>query len=315
MADPRSIDSPGSDADPPDLDRDAKIDELLLAGLEQYFGGRYQEAINIWGRVLFLDRGHQRARAYIERARGALAERQRTTDELVQEGVAALDRGDGPAARRLLSTAVAHGRAARPRTHVPRPARSALAADGNVSGRRLATAPSGPSRRAGGACRRPARPVRALPIIGAAILVGVVILYAASRDLLRPLVAREWRQVPAAGAAVTPDPLPAPRPSEVALGRARDLYRSGHLKAALAALDGVSEADPLAPEAARLRAELQRTLLESAGAATRPPAGRRPRRQAPGLPRCAGEVSQVRLPRLRQRRTLQELRLRFFARQ
>ncbi|MCU0250071.1 MAG: hypothetical protein MUE61_07675 [Vicinamibacterales bacterium] len=268
MADPRSIDAPGSGDDPPDLDRDAKIDELLLAGLEQYFGGAYQDAINIWGRVLFLDRGHQRARAYIERARSALAERQRKTDELVQEGVAALDRGDGPAARQLLATAVATGephdlahtyldrldRLLPPRDR-ERPPRGEGDGRAEPAGRRRLSAA--------------ARPVRALPIIGAAILLGVVILYAASRDLLRPLVAREWRQVPAAGAAINPDPLPAPRPSEMALGRARDLYRSGHLKAALAALDGVSAADPLASEAARLAAELQRSLLESAGAATR----------------------------------------------
>ena len=269
MADPRSrsIDAPGSENGPPDLDRDAKIDELLLAGLEQYFDGRHQEAINIWGRVLFLDRGHQRARAYIERARGAQAERLRTTEELVEEGVAALDRGDGPAARRLLSTAVATGEPhdlaqtyldrldrlsppARERA-APGPSAGAVGADG--SGRR---------RMAGSA-----RPVRALPIIGAALLVGVIILFAASRDLLRPLVAREWRQPPAVGATVTPERLPVPRPSEVALGRARDLYRGGHLKAALAALDGVSDADPLGPEAARLRTELQQILLESAGAA------------------------------------------------
>ena len=281
MADPRFIDSPGSGDDPPDLDRDAKIDELLLAGLEQYFGGGYQEAINIWGRVLFLDRGHQRARAYIERARGALAERQRKTDELVQEGVAALDRGDGPAARQLLATAVATGephdlahtyldrldRLLPPRAHDRPPPGEGAERTEQAGRRRLSAA---------------ARPVRALPIIGAAILVGVVILYAASRDLLRPLVAREWRQVPAAGAAITPDPLPAPRPSEVALGRARDLYRSGHLKAALAALDGVSAADPLASEAARLAAELQRSLLESAGAAAKAVGAPPPASPGPG---------------------------------
>ena len=269
MADPRSrfIDAPGSDDGPLDLDRDAKIDELLLAGLEQYFDGHHQEAINIWGRVLFLDRGHQRARAYIERARGALAERLRTTEELVEEGVAALDRGDGPAARRLLSTAVATGEPHDlAQTYLDRLDRLSPPARERVAARPSADAVrddlSGLRRVAG-----PARPVRALPIIGAAILVGVVILFAASRDLLRPLVAREWRQAPAAGAAVSPERLPVPRPSEVALGRARHLYQGGHLKAALAALDGVSEADPLGPEATRLRMELQQILLESAGAA------------------------------------------------
>jgi len=270
MADPRSLDAPGHDTLQPDLDRDAKIDELLLAGLEQYFGGRYQEAINIWGRVLFLDRGHARARSYIARARGALAERLRTTEELVGEGVAALDRGDGPEARRLLSTAVASGEPHDlAHAYLDRldrlspPAREPGAAERDAGDNRAG--------RAGrGLLAASARPVRALPILGAAILIGVVILFAASRDLLRPLVARDWRQTPVAGAAVTPDPLPVPRPSEVALGRARDLYQAGHLKAALGALDGVSDADPLATEATSLRTGIQRILLESAGAAYGP---------------------------------------------
>jgi hypothetical protein len=284
MADQRTLETPGSDDGQPDLDRDAKIDELLLAGLEQYFAGRYQEAINVWGRVLFLDRGHQRARAYIERARGALAERQRTTEELVQEGVAALDRGDNPAARRLLATAVATGEAHDlAQAYLDRLDRLSLAPDRDVRPRAEDAA-----RTQAGTARRllagTARPVRALPIIGAAILVGIVILFAASRDLLRPLVAREWRPAPPAGVAATPEPLPVPRASEVALGRARDLYQSGHLKAALAALDGVSEADPLGPEAARLKAEVQGILLESGGAAAGPSAAPSP---APPEPAAA----------------------------
>jgi hypothetical protein len=275
MSEPRSIDPIDAADGQADLDRDAKIDELLLAGLEQYFGGRYQEAINVWGRVLFLDRGHARARAYIERARGALAERQRTTEELVQEGVAALDRGDGLAARRFLTTAVATGEphdlaqsyldrldrisSATPAPGVHRP-HERPARDDRVGRRRVPGA---------------ARPVRALPIVGAALLVGVLMLFAASRDLLRPLVARGWRQAPAAGAVVTPEPLPAPRPSEVALGRARDLHRSGHLKAALAALNDVAPADPLAAEAAALVVEIQRILLEPAAAPASPAEVRR----------------------------------------
>ena len=264
MTDPKPSDTPRPDDGPADLDRDAKIDELLLAGLEQYFGGRHQEAINVWGRVLFLDRGHARARAYIDRARGALAERQRRTEELVHEGVAALDRGDGRAARRLLASAVENGdphdlahayldrldRLTAPPTspgRAPGPARSSATPDDLATRHLQARAP---------------RPVRVWPILAAAVMIGAVILFAASGDLLKPLVDREWRQPPA-GAAVNlaPDPVLAPRPAEVALARARDLFRSGHLKPALAVLDSVSIADPLAPEALRLRADLQRLLL------------------------------------------------------
>src|SRR6185295_1398963 len=50
-----------------------------------------------------------RARAYIERARSALAERQRESEELLQNGVAAFRRGDGDEARRLLQAAIDSG--------------------------------------------------------------------------------------------------------------------------------------------------------------------------------------------------------------
>src|SRR3954451_2114233 len=85
---------------------ESRIEELLLAGLDHYFNGQHELAIGVWTRVLFLDRGHARARAYIERARGAVAERQREGEELLQTGVAAFQRGDVADARRLLNSAV-----------------------------------------------------------------------------------------------------------------------------------------------------------------------------------------------------------------
>ncbi len=69
-----------SDSGSSSSDRAALIEQLLLAGLDQYFSGQYEQAIHVWTRVFFLDRGHARARAYIERARGALAERQREAE-------------------------------------------------------------------------------------------------------------------------------------------------------------------------------------------------------------------------------------------
>jgi tetratricopeptide (TPR) repeat protein len=93
----------------PDLDRDAKIERLLVAGLDHYFAGHYDEAINVWSRALFFDHGYSRARAYIERAQSALAERQRESEEMLQKGVAAFQRGDGREARRLLTAALDRG--------------------------------------------------------------------------------------------------------------------------------------------------------------------------------------------------------------
>src|SRR5205823_9609198 len=92
-----------------EADRDAKIEQLLLIGLDHYFAAQYEQAINVWTRALFLDRSHPRARAYIERARSALAERQRHSEELLHSGVEAFHRGEGAEARRLLRAAIDGG--------------------------------------------------------------------------------------------------------------------------------------------------------------------------------------------------------------
>src|SRR5437867_12090352 len=88
-----------------EADRDAKIEQLLLVGLDHYFSAQYEQAINVWTRALFLDRSHARARAYIDRARSALAERQRESEELLHTGLAAFSRGEGDEARRLRQAA------------------------------------------------------------------------------------------------------------------------------------------------------------------------------------------------------------------
>src|SRR5712692_9963894 len=109
MSDPFRTDGSRTHDTASGSDRDAKIEQLLLVGLDHYFAARYELAINVWTRALFLDRSHARARAYIERARSALAERQRESEELLQTGVAAFHRGDGDEARRLLRAAIDGG--------------------------------------------------------------------------------------------------------------------------------------------------------------------------------------------------------------
>ena len=62
MSDPRPAEALSG------ADDDARIEYLLVTGLDHYFAGEYEHAINLWTRVLFLDRNHDRARAYIDRA-------------------------------------------------------------------------------------------------------------------------------------------------------------------------------------------------------------------------------------------------------
>src|SRR5262245_36680969 len=104
MADPRRLD-PVSQADA--ADRDSRVEALLVEGLDKYFNGRYEEAIHLWTRVLFLDRSHARARAYIDRARTAVAERQRRADQMLHESQTLMQQGETAAARELLVEVVA----------------------------------------------------------------------------------------------------------------------------------------------------------------------------------------------------------------
>src|SRR6188474_3588304 len=102
MSDPLRTDAARAADALSDAERDARVEQLLLQGLDHYFTGAYETAIHVWTRVLFLDRGHDRARAYIERARSAQAERQRESEALVHQGLDAFHAGDLEGARQLL---------------------------------------------------------------------------------------------------------------------------------------------------------------------------------------------------------------------
>jgi tetratricopeptide (TPR) repeat protein len=249
-------------------DRDAKIEQLLLVGLDHYFASHYELAINVWTRALFLDRSHARARAYIERARSALAERQRESEELLQNGVAAFHRGDGAEARRLLKAAIDSGA----------PSDEALAVLDRINRVEPAAPPPAPAR-----SDRPAHdeaaPVppqssRSMASLIAFLALGAAIValavFAASRDQMdwRALVdlARSAGRASApAATVVTPvageSMLPRPRRGEAILAYARTLAAGGHLRDAMTILESVRPTDPQKGEAERLRGDIQRQLL------------------------------------------------------
>jgi tetratricopeptide (TPR) repeat protein len=258
-------------------DRDAKIEQLLLAGLDHYFAERYEQAINVWTRALFFDRSHPRARAYIDRARSALAEHQRETEELLHAGVAAFERGDGAEAKRLLRAAIDRGAPAdeaRPlldrlsherADDASRPPGDAVAAPLEAPPR----APAAPK----SSSRAESRAALGWLLAAALVAAGGVGAYlVAVRDGV------DWRsildlQVAPSGFSALPPAfrdvaLPVPRRGEMMLGRARALAAGGRLREALTVLDAVWSADPQKPEVDRLRADIQRQLI---GLATRPP--------------------------------------------
>jgi tetratricopeptide (TPR) repeat protein len=254
MADPARSDH--ANARPlSDAEREARIEQLLLSGLDQYFAGRYEQAINIWTRVAFLERGHGRARAYIERARGALAERHRESEEILQSGIAAYHAGDLDAARELLTRAVEEDG----------PSDTALLFLQHLS--RLDTAAAGSV--APPLAAMPAAAPRATPTnwpltVAVSTLVAAVIVLAA-------IPVGTWlADLPVNAPAVpsvAPAPLPVVRPSDVLIDRARTLYVDGHLRDALRLLDRIDPADPSRPARDALRAAIQRTLLATTPAA------------------------------------------------
>ena len=259
--------------------RESRIEELLLAGLDHYFSGQHELAISVWTRVLFLDRSHARARAYIERARGAIAERHREGEELLQTGAAAFSRGDTDDARRLLTSAAERG--ARPEEAMALLERLERMAPADVD---VVAAPQPRIRRYTQRLasrssharpeRRGARAATMLLVLAIGLATGVLAMIARSSGAWPWSLALSLppAQPGSAGAVRTQlEPLPVPSASEVFLARARAWSGSGRLRDALAALEAIRPGDPLRAQADDLRARIQQQLLDSAHANQVPP--------------------------------------------
>jgi len=255
-----------------DTDRATRIEELLVSGLDHYFAAEYEQAINIWTRVVFLERDHDRARAYIERARKAIAEGQRESEELLHRGVDAYKSGDVANARDLLTRAVDQGA----------PSDEALVLldrldrldgvgfdaplyHGAPPARPSAAAPRSPT------ARRPWR------WVVAAIVAAIVAAGAVTAAVFAGAPVLSWMvDVPAAtppAARTAAEPLPIVRTPDTLLDRSRGLYAGGHLHDAIRLLDRIDIADPARADADHLRADIQRDLLAGASAGTAAPSG------------------------------------------
>ena len=268
MTDPLRFDRPAAgDAD--GRERDARIEELLLVGLDHYFAGRHELAINIWTRVLFLDRSHGKARAYIERARSALAERQRHAEELIHTGQAALDRGDHGAARRLLASAERAGGGDEALSLLHRLDRL----DAATTAAARTRPPAAGAEELGDAEGRATRDAR-LAWVFAGIATGVCLAALLGGYLW---LAADPFELSVARTGVPVDrvqPLPMPSGAEIRLARARRLYAQGELRAALALLEAGDVDERSTGSVNELRASIQRQLIEAGRQrAGFPPAG------------------------------------------
>lgn len=247
-----------------DRERDARIEALLVSGLDHYFSGQHELAINVWTRVLFLDRGHARARAYIERARVTLSEQQREGDELLHAGATAMNRGDLAAARQLVASAMDRGASGV----------DALALQHRLDRLEAATSPVSPIVGRRPSPERAAPPIvpgprdRRLAWVVGGLVSGLLLAVAAGAYLWAITDPFDASIATASVPAMVEDPLPVPAACEVRLARARDLYAKGRLLDAAAELQA---GDPDGRHRAgmdELRAAIQRQLLAAARATT-----------------------------------------------
>ena len=246
--------------------RDEQVDILLEDGLDRYFNGRFEDAIHLWTRVLFFDRTHARARAYIDRARTALAEQHRRSEEMLQASRDLLNQGQTEAARRLLADAMdARGdevQAAVLRAQLERVERAHAPAPGILP----AGAPA-VEHVPGWAWHRPRLSLLAATIAGIALVaIGAVAFVALTEpaDVAPPL------QPAPSGARLS-----SPSASEVALVRARSAFAAGRLSEALQKLDRIGPDSPDRPAAEKLRIDIQQLLLASVRPSSNPEANRR----------------------------------------
>jgi hypothetical protein len=267
MTEPQRSDRHADSATLPERDREARVEELLLTGLDHYFAGQYDLAINVWTRVLFLDHGHARARAYIERARSAISERQREGEELLHSGAAAFDRGDAGAARLLLTSAMERGAASDEAFSLLDRIDRLEAAQASADAHRDARLPA--PRHQVGAAASDGRSRIAWIAVGLVAGIAIASIGGAYVWTHRS----EWlafsgAAAPAATVRPADEPLPLPAPSEVSLARARALHAKGRVHEALLALDAIRPGDALRSEADHERAMIQTELLAAARGGT-----------------------------------------------
>jgi tetratricopeptide (TPR) repeat protein len=255
-------------------ERTARIEQLLLTGLDHYFAGDYDQAVNLWTRVLFLDRQHDRARAYIERARSAQAEGQRECEALLHEGLQAFSEGAVDRARELLQAAIDRGAPHDMALGVLDRIERLEVGQTTTGARRAADAPAR-ARVAdpGGGTPGRSKVAATISVIG---LVLVVLTAAGAWEFSVGELSSTGRQLPQpvqpqAGPTLPAEALPSTGAFEADLARAQRHFAAGRLHEAVAALDRVPIGDPLHVEAERLRERVQRELLRAAEVELAPP--------------------------------------------
>lgn len=256
------------------MDDAAKTAELRRQGEEFYSLGMFQEAIHVWTRILFLDRGNAEARQRIEAAKRAVAERHRELDSKAAEASRLLESGDVEGARSLLGSVLSvdscHADAVALTAKLAAIERRAELSEiqpPQGSAGELAGPAKGILLRVPKGQPPPARRVGASRLKMTAFLLGAVLAFAASALYLL----ENWdslvsdgtfgRGALSAGARVEHPPTPVPDLSEIHYYHGVRLFQQERYREALAELDRLDGASPWIVEARSLTMRIEERLL------------------------------------------------------
>jgi tetratricopeptide (TPR) repeat protein len=253
-----------------------KLLDLLRQGEELYSDGQYQQAIHVWTRILFIDRGNAEARGFIDKAKQALAELQRKLEAEVATSKA--EAGAPPATDLPPEPA--------PVTEPVPPANETEAAP--LPAAPSTTAPSAKTvvirvRRARSRAVSNASARRAGSSSGMALfLLGVLVLFAGSAVFLRS----NWESIVSDGpfgresrlqaAALSDRPVPVvPDLSELHYFRGERLFAEGRYREALAELRLVDRGSKVMADTRSLVLRIEDRLLRGPSGAEAPDKVRR----------------------------------------
>lgn len=244
--------------------------------------GMYEQAIHLWTRILFLERGHARAKRAIERAKRALSERQRELDEELATATRLLDEGKVEAASAKVKHVLlidpriseAHqlaerieAKQRRPDSNRPLIPDNRVRDEGQLSAgtRGLRLRVSGPVEPKG------SRGASATPLKMAGFVLGVILVFAAGALYLH----LNWESIVGddalvGGAALAPaggglgasrETLEVPTASALHYYNGARLYAKGRYREALAELSRVRRSEPEAELARSLILRIEERLL------------------------------------------------------
>jgi tetratricopeptide (TPR) repeat protein len=236
------------------VDKESRTEALLVEGLDHYFGGRFDEAIHLWTRVLFIERTHARARAYINRARTAQSEKLRRAEEMLHAADDLLDRGELREARGLLANAELTSGAEEKVAEL-------WAKLERVERTRRVPASMTPM---AVAHARPVRTWRWIVRVGAQVIalaaLAVFVVTLAASPVVGEWVTGRSRSGTVADAGGS-QPLEVLSSEDAAVVRARHLYARGRLAEALAMLDRIPAEGSNREAVDQLRIQIQHWLL------------------------------------------------------